>query len=50
MTILGGANIEQAREMAAHSSIETTAFYFHDLKRLSDPAEEYIPKYLNALS
>jgi len=50
MTILGGANIEQAREMAAHSSIETTAGYFHDLKRLSDPAEEYIPKYLNALS
>jgi len=50
MTILGGANIEQAREMAAHSSIETTASYFHDLKRLSDPAEEYIPKYLSVLS
>jgi site-specific recombinase XerD len=45
--ILGGADITQARAMASHRSIETTAGYFHDIERLDNPAESYIEKYLS---
>ncbi len=44
--ILGGADITQTKEMASHSSIQSTSGYFHDLNRLKDPAEFYIQKYL----
>jgi len=44
--ILGGASVTQAKEMASHSSIETTAGYFHDINRLKNPAELFIKKYL----
>jgi integrase/recombinase XerD len=44
--ILGGADITQARAMASHRSIETTAGYFHDIERLDNPAESYIENYL----
>lgn len=46
LSILGGADINQAKEMASHRSIESTAGYFKDVRRLSDPAEAYIGKYL----
>lgn len=46
LAILGGADITQAKEMASHRSIESTSGYFKDVRRLSDPAEGYIVKYL----
>ena len=44
--ILGGADMAKVRGMAGHRSINTTAEYFHDLERFSDPAELFISKYL----
>lgn len=46
LSILGGADITQTKEMASHRSISTTAEYFHDLNRLKDPAEFYIRDYI----
>ncbi|MCP4653453.1 MAG: tyrosine-type recombinase/integrase [Candidatus Omnitrophica bacterium] len=45
--IIGGADITQAKDMAGHKHIETTEGYRHKLTRLTDPAEEYIEKYVN---
>lgn len=45
-SILGGAKVTQAKEMANHSNISTTASYYHDLNRLKNPAESYIDKFL----
>jgi integrase/recombinase XerD len=45
-SILGGADIAQARDMAAHKDINTTSAYFHDIRRISNPAELYIKDYI----
>lgn len=45
-SILGGADISQAQQMAGHHDLETTAGYFHDIRRTQDPAEEHIETYL----
>ena len=37
-----GAKPIQASKMARHKSIETTMIYYHELDRLSDPAEAFI--------
>jgi len=45
-SILGGADIAQAQQMAGHHDLETTAGYFHDIRRTADPAENHIETYL----
>lgn len=37
-----GAPVQKVAAMARHASIETTMIYFHEIDRLSDPAERYI--------
>jgi integrase/recombinase XerD len=37
-----GAPIQKVKSMARHQSIETTTIYFHEVDRLTDPAERYI--------
>ena len=37
-----GATPLQARQMARHKSIDTTMIYYHELDRLSNPAESFI--------
>jgi hypothetical protein len=34
--------VQKAAAMARHASIETTMIYFHEIDRLSDPAERCI--------
>jgi len=44
--ILGGADVPQVQDMAGHKHIETTMEYRHNLERLTDPAEQYIERYI----
>ena len=37
-----GAPVQKVQAMARHASIETTMIYYHEVDRLSDPAERYI--------
>jgi len=40
--IRGGATPTQARAMARHASLDTTLVYYHELGRLTEPAEDLI--------
>jgi len=40
--ILHGAPIQKVKALARHASLDTTMIYFHEIDRLSDPAEAYI--------
>lgn len=44
--LLGGATLQQVKEMARHSNINTTLIYSHNLERMNDSAEEFIDKYM----
>lgn len=37
-----GAPAHKVQAMARHASIDTTMIYYHEIDRLSDPAERYI--------
>ncbi len=39
LSILNGANIQQAQAMARHKNINTTMIYYHNINRLEDNAE-----------
>ncbi len=47
LSVLGGASVQRAQEMARHKNINTTLIYYHDLERLNDSAESRIQKLLN---
>jgi len=34
--------VQKVKAIAQHVSIDTTILYFHEINRLSDPAERYI--------
>lgn len=48
LSILNGANVQQAQAMARHKDINTTMIYFHNLERLENNAEEMLEKLYNA--
>lgn len=37
-----GAPVQKVKNMARHSSIDTTMIYYHEIDRIEDPAEGYI--------
>ena len=47
LSILNGANVQQAQAMARHKDINTTMVYFHNLNRLDNNAEEKLEKLFN---
>ena len=47
LSILNGANVQQAQAMARHKDINTTMVYFHNIERLSNNAEERIESLFN---
>jgi len=47
LSILSGADITQAQEMARHKSINTTMIYYHNIKRLEDNAEGKLEQLFN---
>ncbi len=46
MAILGGASIQDVRDMCSHASPTTTMIYYSSIERLKSPAELCIKKYL----
>ncbi|HWR67216.1 MAG TPA: tyrosine-type recombinase/integrase [Bellilinea sp.] len=40
--IMKGAPIQKVQSMARHKSIDTTMIYYHELDRLTNPAEDFI--------
>ena len=46
-SLLGGATIQEAQQLARHTNINTTLIYAHNLDRLENKAEESIQKLLN---
>ena len=46
-SLLGGATIQEAQQLARHTNINTTMIYAHNLNRLENKAEESIQKLLN---
>lgn len=40
--IMNGAPVQKVQSMARHKSLDTTMIYFHELDRLTNPAEDYI--------
>ena len=46
-SLLGGATIQEAQQLARHTNINTTLIYAHNLDRLENRAEESIQKLLN---
>ena len=47
LSILNGANIQQAQAMARHKNINTTMIYFHNINRLEDNAEGRLEQLFN---
>ena len=47
LSILNGANVQQAQAMARHKNINTTMIYFHNLNRLEDNAESKLEQLFN---
>lgn len=44
--LLGGATVQEAKELARHSSINTTMIYSHNIDRISSAPEEKVNEYL----
>lgn len=44
----GGASLQDAKELARHSNINTTLIYSHNIDRLKNAPEYYIEKYLHS--
>lgn len=40
--ILNGAPVQKVQSMARHKNIDTTMIYFHEVDRLTNPAEDFI--------
>jgi integrase/recombinase XerD len=40
--ILNGAPVQKVQSMARHKSIDTTMIYYHEVDRLTNPAEDFI--------
>ena len=40
--IMNGAPIQKVQSMARHKSVDTTMIYYHELDRLTNPAEDFI--------
>lgn len=49
LSILNGANVQQAQAMARHKNINTTMIYFHNLNRLEDNAEGKLEQLFNRM-
>lgn len=49
LSILNGANIQQAQAMARHKNVNTTMIYFHNINRLEDNAESKLEQLLNGM-
>ncbi len=47
LSILNGANIQQAQAMARHKNINTTMIYFHNIDRLENNAEGKLEQLFN---
>lgn len=47
LSVLNGANIQQAQSMARHKDINTTMIYFHNINRLEDNAESKLEELFN---
>jgi len=47
LSILNGANIQQAQAMARHKNINTTMLYYHNINRLEDNAEAKLEQLFN---
>lgn len=45
--LLGGADLQEAQELARHSNINTTEIYAHNIQRIDNPPEYYVERYLN---
>lgn len=43
----GGASLQDAKELARHSDINTTLIYSHNIDRVENAPEQYIEKYLD---
>lgn len=48
LSILNGANLQQAQAMARHKNINTTMLYFHNINRLEDNAEGRLEQLFNS--
>ena len=48
LSILNGANVQQAQAMARHKDINTTMIYFHNINRLEDNAESKLEQLFNS--
>jgi len=46
-SLIGGATIQEAQQLARHTNINTTMIYAHNLKRIDNKAEESIQNLLN---
>jgi integrase len=40
--ILKGAPVQKVQSMARHKNIDTTMIYYHEVDRLTNPAEDFI--------
>lgn len=47
LSLIGGATIQEAQQLARHSNINTTMIYAHNLNRLDNKAEQSIQNLLN---
>ena len=47
LSLIGGATIQEAQQLARHTNINTTLIYAHNLSRLDNKAEESIQNLLN---
>jgi site-specific recombinase XerD len=39
---LKGAPVQKVQSMARHKNIDTTMIYYHEVDRLTNPAEDFI--------
>lgn len=46
LSLLSGASLQETQQLARHSNINTTMIYAHNIKRLENPAERKIQKFL----
>jgi integrase/recombinase XerC/integrase/recombinase XerD len=47
LSLLSGASIQETKELARHSNINTTLIYAHNINRVSNAPEKKIESYLN---
>lgn len=45
-SLMGGATIQEAKELARHENINTTMIYAHNIERIENAPERFVEKYL----